>query len=57
MLSECTSYLLINFISENMIGYLKSMEELKAEIKRYSEILEMIVLERSRFLVVFAQSR
>lgn len=53
-----TSYLMINlFLPENPIGYVKSADELEAEISRYFEIREQVVLKRSRFVVFFAQCR
>ncbi|MDD5392913.1 MAG: class I SAM-dependent methyltransferase [Thiothrix sp.] len=57
-LANRTRYLMINlFIPPNPIGFVKSIEELEAEVSLHFEILELVVIKRSRFVVLFAQSR
>lgn len=56
-LAHRTRFLMISlFLPENPIGFVKSAEDLETEIGRHFEILELIVIKKSRFVIVFAQS-
>lgn len=57
-LANRTRYLMINlFLPENPIGFVKSIEELESEVSRHFEIQELVVIKKSRFVVLFAQNR
>lgn len=57
-LANHTRYLMINlFLPENPIGFVKSIEELETEVSYHFEVLELVVTKKSRFVVLFAQSR
>lgn len=56
-LASRSRFLMINlFLPENPIGFVKSAEELEAEIGRHFKILELVVIKKSRFVILFAQS-
>lgn len=44
------------FLPENPIGFVKSAEELESEVGRHFEILELVVIKKSRFVILFGQS-
>ena len=53
-----TRYLMIAlYLPENPIGFVKSADELEDVVSRYFEILELIVIKKSRFVILFAQGR
>lgn len=57
-LANRTHYLMINlYLPDNPIGFVKSVEELESEVSRHFEILELVVIKKSRFVVLFAQNR
>jgi len=57
-LATRTRYLMINlFLPENPIGFVKSVEALEAEVSSHFEILELVIIKRSHFVILFAQSR
>lgn len=57
-LATRTRHLMINlFLPENPIGFVKSVEELEVEVNHHFEILELVIIKRSRFAILFAQSR
>jgi SAM-dependent methyltransferase len=57
-LANRTRYLMINlFLPENPIGFVKSVKELESEVSRHFEILELVVIKKSRFVILFAQNR
>jgi len=53
-----TRFFLVSlYLPFDPIGFVKSAEELKSEIMKYFDLKEYIVLEVSRFYIVFARSK
>ncbi len=44
------------FLPENPIGFVKSIEELESEVGWHFEILELVVIKKSRFVILFGKS-
>jgi hypothetical protein len=52
-----TCFLIVNlFLPENPIGFVKSAEKLEAEIRLHFEIVEWVVIKKSRFVILFTKS-
>ena len=57
ILSSRSRYLMVVlYIPENPIGYVKSAEELESQILLSFYILELVILKQSRFVVIFAKT-
>jgi len=57
-ISMTTRFFLVSlYLPFDPIGFVKSAEELKSEIMKYFDLKEYIVLEVSRFYIVFARSK
>jgi len=53
-----TQYLLISlFVPEDPIGFVKSPESLKKVVSENFEILETVILEKSKFIAIFARRK
>ncbi len=56
-LASRTRFLMIVlFLPDNPIGFVKNIDELELEVSRFFEVLEMVILRQSRFVIIFAQS-
>ncbi len=56
-LASRTRFLMVVlFLHENPIGFVKSIDELEWNFSRFFEILEMVIIKKSRFVVIFGQS-
>ena len=58
LIAEKAKYLMVClYIPEDPIGYVKSPEVLEEEVSKDFDILESVRLTKSRFTVLFAQSK
>lgn len=57
-LATRTRFLMITlFIPENPIGFVKSAADLEAEVGAHFNLLEIVMMKESRFVILFAKSR
>jgi 2-polyprenyl-3-methyl-5-hydroxy-6-metoxy-1,4-benzoquinol methylase len=57
-LSKKCKYLMITlYLPENPIGFVKSQNELELAISKHYNIIEFVQLKKSRFSIVFAESK
>jgi len=57
-LAPRTRYLMIAlYLPENPIGFVKSVEELEAAVDCYFVILELVIIKKSRFVLLFGRSQ
>jgi SAM-dependent methyltransferase len=45
------------FLPENPIGFVKNATELEAQVSNHFEILELVFIQKSQFVILFAESR
>jgi len=43
-------------LPENPIGFVKGVEELESEVGQHFEILELVAIKKSRFVILFGKS-
>lgn len=58
LLSRYSEFFLVTlYIPENPIGFVKTVDDLEAEISCHLDVLEMVLIKKSRFVVLFAQKK
>ena len=55
MVTRTRSILINLFLSENPIGFVKSVDDLEVEVSRHFEILELVTTKRLHLVTLFAR--